>query len=202
MPIDFLGGEAKKEDRKKDEGIVFHKPEKEKIEKIKKDKTKLLIVLLIFVIIIVLGFGSYYLYFAEPQVVVENINIGNEPIVIPAPVIEPVVEPEPVIEPVVEPEPVIEPVILPDTELAPIRGSVVTFNNDDTLFLIEDNGELRMIDLTTVRFDNGQTITQISPDLVYLLADKWKTIRKGENVYGLVDWDPRVLKLEELAPFK
>jgi len=67
--------------------------------------------------------------------------------------------------------------------------------------LIENNGELRLIDKDSVVFENGQTIFQINQSLIYELPDKWKTIRRGSGVSGQVDFDPRVLSTGELLPY-
>ena len=69
------------------------------------------------------------------------------------------------------------------------------------IYLIEDNGELRKVDQQTVVFDNGQRVDQISSYLIYTIADRFKNIRKGRDVIGQVDWDPRVLSFNELNPF-
>lgn len=93
------------------------------------------------------------------------------------------------------------PPVLPDTELAPLRGALVKFLNDSSIYLVENNGELRKIEVQTVEFRNGQNIYQLNPRLIYTLADRFKTTRRGKDVKGFIDWDPRVLTEEELAPF-
>ena len=90
---------------------------------------------------------------------------------------------------------------LPDTELAPLRGSLVRFLGSSIIYLVELNGELRKIDLNTVSFLNGQKISQVNPDLIYQISDQFKSVRKGKDVIGKVDWDPRILSQPELAPF-
>lgn len=206
MAIDFISKKQdEKEKRSQKQDIIMHTPEKEApVEKVRQKMSKTtLILLFIFVIIILSGGIFYYLNFMRPKTPVSEdlAVVESEPEVLPD--LQPISEPEPVVEPEPEPEPESEPaeIILPDTELAPIKGSVVKFSGSNALYLIEDNGELRLIDLDTVRFDNGQRITEISDSLVYTIAAKWKTIRKGKDVFGLVDWDPRVLSEEELKPF-
>lgn len=93
-------------------------------------------------------------------------------------------------------------VILPDTELAPLRGALVKFSSDSVVYLVEYNGELRPIDVVTVSFKNGQTFTQISKDLIYMIAERFQTIRRGRTVKGEVNWDPRILSSVELIPFQ
>jgi hypothetical protein len=93
------------------------------------------------------------------------------------------------------------PIILPDTQLSPLRGALVRFVNDSNIYLIEYNGELRKIDAATVRFKNGQSVNQLNPKLIYTLAISFEDTRKGKDVKGFIDWDPRVLTEEELAPF-
>ncbi len=202
MAIDFLGKNNKEQEKKNEnQEIVMHAAEKQApVKKIKSSRyVKRLIILAIFVIIIVLvGLAVYFFIIKPAEDINENINI---PVVHYEPEIIPDIIPEPESETVIEPEPETGPVILPDTELMPIKGSVVKFSDSSTLYLIEDNGELRKIDLATVRFDNGQKITDINPDLIYTLADKWQRIRNGKDVFGLVDWDPRVLVDQELQPF-
>lgn len=227
MPIDFLGGEKKVSAKKQGVDVKWHIPEKEKrrLEKEAKIKEQVkaaekvpvrrfeevnlvigfkkyllkrrLTFIIIFVIIITGGLIAYFYFMPEPGeplpvIVNENKNI-NQPIVSPP---APPPTPQP---PVPEPPPPSQ--ILLDTELAPIKGSVIKFKNENTLYLIEDNGELRKIDRLTVVFDNGQSINDISPSLIYTLADRFKNIRRGEDVIGSVDWDPRVLRFVELSPF-
>jgi hypothetical protein len=92
--------------------------------------------------------------------------------------------------------------VLPDTPLAPLDGALVTFRNDATIYLVERNGELRVVDEASVIFDNGQTLSEVSQSRIYLLPDTWASIRKGvQEVRGQVDFDPRVLTLPELRPF-
>ncbi len=93
------------------------------------------------------------------------------------------------------------PLVLPDTELSSLRGALVRFLNDNNIYLIEYNGELRNIDKQTVRFKNGQTISQLNPKLIYTLAVRFADTRKGKDVKGFIDWDPRVLTEQELLPF-
>lgn len=93
------------------------------------------------------------------------------------------------------------PPLLADTELSPLRGSLVRFSGEADLFLVERNGELRFVDTTSVVFNNGQSVSQISSRLIYVIADRFKNIRRGKNVYGKVDWDPRILSLNDITPF-
>ena len=90
---------------------------------------------------------------------------------------------------------------LPNTELAPLRGAIVKFSVPDGIFLVENNGELRTIDKNTVVFANGKNINQISPQLIYTVADRFENTRRGKEVIGFVSWDPRVLTPEELEPY-
>ncbi|HDQ22770.1 MAG TPA: hypothetical protein ENN28_02220 [Candidatus Uhrbacteria bacterium] len=250
MPIDLLGGEAKKPIKKKtaDFEVRMHLPKKEEIKKekervkIKKERKeeeakeefqevnlllsfrryllkKYLVFSALFVIIIVAGFLIYagYVYFfpkLPPAPLLSNEN-ANEPVAVIEPPIEPpLIQPSPLPEPPAPPpplpSPIPEPVLppeplpelpLPDTELAPLRGSVVKFIDSENLYLVEDNGELRLIDVNTVIFKNGQRADQLSPRLIYTLADRYQYIRRGKDVKGQVDWDPRVLIPEELELF-
>jgi hypothetical protein len=99
------------------------------------------------------------------------------------------------------PSPPPPPQPLPATELAPLRGAVVRFLGDANTYLVENNGELRKIDAQTVRFKNGQSILQLRSQLIYMLAERFKDTRRGSDVIGYVDWDPRVLTEKELEPF-
>lgn len=113
----------------------------------------------------------------------------------------PPLPPQPPTPPPPPPLPPTPPVILPDTELTPLRGSLVQFQGEIGVYLVENNGELRLVDVQTVVFKNGQRINQISKSLIYTLANRFKNIRKGKDVVGLVDWDPRNLTALELKPF-
>ncbi|MDD5341578.1 MAG: hypothetical protein PHC97_04055 [Patescibacteria group bacterium] len=99
------------------------------------------------------------------------------------------------------PPPAAPPQPLSDTELAPLRGAIVRFSGETNLYLVENNGELRKIDIKTVKFKNGQTISGLNPKLIYTLAERLETTRKGKDVVGNVAWDPRVLSEEELDSF-
>jgi len=91
--------------------------------------------------------------------------------------------------------------ILPDTELAPLRGALVKFNDKEDIFLVETNGELRLVDQKTVIFKYVKNILQLA-DRIYLINNRYQNIRQGKMVKGYVDWDPRVLTEIELEPFK
>jgi hypothetical protein len=91
--------------------------------------------------------------------------------------------------------------VLPNTELQPLLGSLIRFRSGAEIYLVEDNGELRKVDVSTTVFENGQNVFQINPSLIYLIGEKWKTIRRGRDVTGQVDFDPRVLSQNELAPY-
>ena len=201
MPINLLPEKkAIKKPRLRDR-IAWHLPSKEFPPKeIKPRKNYLLAIIVFFAIILMGGFILGYIYFKPHIVIVNNQNI--EPSPSPSP-IEPSPEPSPSPTPSPTFSPTPSPQPLPDTELSPLRGSVVRFADEpETLYLIEMNGELRWIDRQTVRFDNGQTINEISPNLIYTISNRYKYIRRGQHVYGLVDWDPRVLLPGELDPFK
>ncbi|MCX6743023.1 MAG: hypothetical protein NT116_02185, partial [Candidatus Parcubacteria bacterium] len=73
-------------------------------------------------------------------------------------------------------------IILPDTELTSLRGALVKFKNASEIYLVEYNGELRLIDPLTVSFRNNQTIREIKADLIYVIADLYKQVRKGKEV--------------------
>lgn len=91
---------------------------------------------------------------------------------------------------------------LPDTPLAPLRGALIKFANSSDIYLIENNGELRLIDQINTIFKNGQRVSDLNPNLIYQLPDKWQTVRKGDKIVtGQVDFDPRVLSLNELLPY-
>lgn len=89
---------------------------------------------------------------------------------------------------------------LPDTPLVPIAGALVKFRNDSKIYLVETNGELRVI-TTSVVFDNGQSISDVSTSRIYVISDVWQSVRQGKEVVGQVDFDPRVLTLSEIRPF-
>lgn len=93
------------------------------------------------------------------------------------------------------------PIVLPDTELAPLRGALVRFADNPLIYLIERNGELRVVKEGAV-FKNGQSISKISPALIYSISSHFSDIRKGKDVYGRIDWDPRVLLLQELKNYQ
>ncbi len=179
---------------------------------------KRLIFSLVFAIIIiaVLGGGAYYYFFlyepATPDV--------NQPIAVTSPSPSPSPSPTPTVSPRPSPSPSprpsprpspsprptpspVSPISgsLPDTDLAPLRGSLVKFSGEEVIYLVEDNGELRRVDQPTVVFDNGKSIDEISSSLIYTIADRFKDIRRGKDVFGQVDWDPRVLTFSELNPF-
>ncbi len=228
MPIDFLGKEPKKKIKKEEYSPEpeMHMPAKEtrkkrqaerrrKKSEAKKEVPKKvfrevnlityfkqrllkrrLTFIIISVIIIIGGIFSYFYFFYQPVslvVVNKNINKPSEP------------SPKPTVSPApssaLSPQPPAEPAPLPDTPLAPLRGAVVKFSGETTLYLVEDNGELRKIDRQTVFFENGESINEISPNLIYTIADRFKDVRKGKDVIGQVDWDPRVLSFQKLAPF-
>jgi hypothetical protein len=168
---------------------------------------KRLIFSLIFAIIIIVvlgGSGYYYFFLYEPAAPDVNQPIAvTSPISSPTPTISPIPRPSPSPSPSPTPSPGIRPTPgpLPDTELAPLKGSLVKFAGEEVLYLVEDNGELRKVDQQTVIFDNGKSIDEISSSLIYTIADRFKDIRRGKDVIGQVDWDPRVLTFSELNPF-
>jgi hypothetical protein len=98
--------------------------------------------------------------------------------------------------------PSLPPQPLPNTELAPLRGSLVKFKDESIIYLVELNGELRKVDLATVYFANGQKVTEVSTTLIYTINDSFKKIRRGKDVFGKVEWDPRILSPIELESFK
>jgi hypothetical protein len=113
----------------------------------------------------------------------ENLNI---PIILPPPLL---------------PEP--EPQIPLNTELAPLRGSLVKFSDNSEVYLIEWQGELRLINQQTVVFKSKQTISSLSAkNQIYLINSNFKSIRRGADVIGYVNWDPRILSPEEIESFK
>ncbi len=89
---------------------------------------------------------------------------------------------------------------LPDTPLAPLYGALVKFEGESQVYLVEKNGELRIV-TENVIFDNGQTLTTIRQSLIYTIGDQWKEVRRGQQVVGRVDFDPRVLTLPEVRPY-
>lgn len=145
----------------------------------KKVRQRNLIILLFSVIIIIGGLYYYFIVYRPSQVI-------QIPVV--------VVTPQ-------ESGPSEESLNLPPTPLAPLRGALIRFSDSTTIYLVEENGDLRRIDSTTVVFDNGLSLDQVSPNLIYLLPDKWKTIRRDRDVIGQVDFDPRYLNYNELLPF-
>jgi len=229
MPIDFLGrNSTESADKKQTEEIKWHMPEPDQdsseqvqkkvkqvkaIEEAKRREVNLveifkrfilkrrLMFLSIFAIIclVIVGLLSYYYFTYQPSLFVTNQPVASPQ---PSPLVRPSPSPtpSPVFSPSPSPSPAPKP-LLPDTELAPIRGSLVKFKDEDTLYLVEDNGELRKVDIQSVIFENGQKIDQVKSSLIYTIADRYKNIRRGKDVYGQVDWDPRVLKFAELSPF-
>ncbi|MCX6740277.1 MAG: DUF4215 domain-containing protein [Candidatus Parcubacteria bacterium] len=95
-----------------------------------------------------------------------------------------------------------EDIILPDTDLAPLRGTVVKFAADSTLYLIDWGGVLRKIDVNSVVFSNGLAISKIDPGSIYTINDRFRSIRQAKEVSGYVDWDPRVLSEAEYLTYK
>jgi len=93
------------------------------------------------------------------------------------------------------------PTPLPDTELAPLRGALVRFTGDINIYLVELNGELRQVETQSVYFANGQKISQTSPAKIYYIADRFRETRRGKDVIGFVEWDPRILSSAELGSF-
>jgi hypothetical protein len=160
----------------------------------------------ILIIFLVVGAGvAFYLRPVTPKLV-----INQPPVVVLTPQPTPVVNevpPVPVPTPVINevpPAPIInEPAgPLPDTELAPLRGSLVKFSTTNDIYLIENNGELRLVNQQTVVFKNGQKLNELDRGIIYQLLDRWQTVRKGDKIVeGQVDFDPRVMTLSELLPF-
>lgn len=169
------------------------------------------------IIIIIVGGGGYYFFFLyepSPPVVNQPVVVASprpspvatvtprvSPTPRPSPQPSPSLTPRPSPSPVPTPTPTPTPGPLPDTELAPLRGALVKFKSQDVIYLVEDNGELRKVDQQTVIFDNGQKINQISSSLIYTIAERFQDIRRGKDVFGQVDWDPRILSSNELSPF-
>jgi len=174
-------------------------------------------ILFVIIILIVGGLLGYFAFYYKPKpklainkplapspAPVINLNV-NKPLNlnIPAP-IEPIPVPTPTPPPLPPAPPVLPPIIsqpLPDTELAPLRGTLVKFKDEPVIYLIELNGELRKVDLQTVYFENGQSIKQIGPEKIYTINDRFINVRKGKDVIGFVEWDPRILTTEELQPY-
>jgi len=170
-------------------------------------------------VIIILIVGSLLGYFAFSYKPKPKLAVNKPPALSPSPVVNfnvnkplnlntPVaIEPTPVPTPPPlppSPPPVLLPVVpqpLPDTELAPLRGTLVKFKGEPVIYLIELNGELRKVDLQTVIFANGQSIKQIGPEKIYTINDRFINVRKGKDVIGFVEWDPRILTVEELQPY-
>lgn len=216
MAIDFLGKDRGKQSVKKQQ-VKWHLPEEQKQQKQEQitdaDKEmqkmgakrrvnlaegigayfmrrKVLFSVILAVVILVVGFSSYlgYDYYLQtrpqPVVTTNMIPVVNEPV-----------------NENINVEPV-EPPILRDTELTPLRGALVRFRGDTTIYLVEDNGELRKVNTQTVVFQNGQSMSEIDLRLIYLISDEYKDIRRGqEDVEGFVDFDPRILSFKELEPF-
>ena len=81
------------------------------------------------------------------------------------------------------------------------KGALIRFAEQEDVYLVEDNGELRLVDKDTVIFKNGLNIFQISPRRIYTINQRFENIRKGREVVGQVDWDPRVLSSQDLKNF-
>ena len=215
------GGKTYTPSRKKETEIYYHLPEKTVAESTEtvplpvppvvsapKPKSRLTLFIIIGIIIIAVGlFSLYYIYFFKQVMPVVNVNIPentniivNENENLNIPVVTNVNENENVN--VNENENLnTGPTVLPDTELAPLRGSLVKFFGEETVYLVENNGELRIVDTQSVVFENKQKFIEISRSLIYTINDRWKTIRQGRTVRGQVDFDPRILTFAELAPF-
>ena len=180
-------------------------------------KRRLEIILIILIFTIIFGGLATY-FFTRPRIIANN-NL-NQPIVnqpienvnLPLPVNENLnqavaninanINENLNIAPPVLPE--FPPVTLPlaNTELAPLRGALVKFSGSADIYLVEWQGELRLVDQQSVVFKNGQTVKQLSAKLVYTLNERFKDIRQGLEVKGNVAWDPRVLGSVELELFK
>jgi len=226
MGIDLLGQqEEKKSAPKQARPFKWHQPEKEeyqekKTKKLKESKIKEgpqevnlasrfqggffkkgLIILLVFVIIISGASVGYFFLIYQPTIENEGQANGNiNAIVIPEP--EPATNGEPEPGPATNGEPEPEPIRpLPDTELKPLKGALIRFAEQEDVYLVEDNGELRLVDKDTVIFKNGLNIFQISPRRIYTINQRFENIRKGREVVGQVDWDPRVLSSQDLKNF-
>ena len=92
---------------------------------------------------------------------------------------------------------------MPETELAPLRGALIKFDENGEVYLVEWRGEIRLLNQQTTIFKSGQTVKSLADqNLVYLINSNYKGIRRGKNVSGYVDWDPRILTQEELEIFK
>lgn len=165
---------------------------------------KLIYIVIIIVILLVACAVAIIIYLrpAPPQVVTNQPPVVNiaPPVVPPT---TPVVTPTPIVNEVPQPPVTNEPgAPLQDTPLAPLRGSLINFSASDDVYLIENNGELRLVNKQSVIFENGQKFEELSSNLIYLLPDKWQNTRRGDKmVEGQVDFDPRVLSLTELLPF-
>ncbi|MCC6639024.1 hypothetical protein IT409_00515 [Candidatus Falkowbacteria bacterium] len=159
---------------------------------------QMLIVAGIVVVVLCVIVGSYYLIpvlflSKEEPTITESLNpLINQPInELPN---------QPIISQPAIPQ---SPIILPDTPLAPLRGSLVKFAGQSVIYLVENNGELRVVDVANVLFDNGDTMSAIDPGIIYQLGNQYQSIRKGSQVVtGQVDFDPRILTTQELQPFK
>lgn len=185
--------EKKKVEEKKEVIEEEYIPAVDLAENARKRKKLLRIGMIVLVSILVVGGGAVggYLFITQQ----------SEQVIISPPVTQP---PQPTAPPTV-PQPSQPPVTqptgpLPDTPLAPLYGALVKFSGESVVYLIENNGELRMI-TEGVIFDNGQTLTTIRQSLIYTIGDQWKEVRKGRDVMGRVDFDPRVLTLPELRPY-
>ena len=146
------------------------------------------------ILLLALGTGGYVVYTLVQTGPIEIPEVERTTPIVPAPTTEPAVSETPASEP----EPV---VALPDTPLVPLRGALVRFSGDPTIYLVEDNGELRKVILQSVIFDNGQRISDIELSRIYLINSEWQSVRKGKDVMGQVDWDPRVLLPGEIDSF-
>jgi len=162
-------------------------------------------------VIIVSGLSVYFLFFYKPKpkiVVNKNINTNINVPFSPTPVVTPPKTPTPSPIPTPSPTPIIiptitptPPIILPDTELALLRGTLVKFSGEATIYLIEYNGELRKVDLNSVSFADGERARNLSASKIYVISDRYKTVRRGKDVFGKVEWDPRILTPLELQSF-
>ena len=192
--VEDLESKSLEEEKGFDDQIDLSESERRKI-KLKKFFKKVGLGLFLILLVVSAVYGGLNLLNTDQDIVVR-------PPVVELPLAENPTEPIPEIPKTPE-VPNIEDVetVLPDTALAPLRGALVRISVNPTIYLVENNGELRKVDELTTVFENQKTITNISKSLIYTLPDKWIDIRKGRDVGGQVDWDPRVLKISELLPF-
>jgi len=161
--------------------------DQQQAQKPKAKKIRLTFILIVVIIILAIGgFVFYYIYYFDKVISVNpdltDNNITEQDLLNQSEVS------------VIQPE-------LPDTEMAPLNGALVKFDGQPEVYLVDNHGDLRMIDRESVIFNSNKRLSQISPSLIYTINDKWQNTREGDIITGKVDFDPRIITYNELRLF-